>query len=49
MKQMISKRVRIGMRAAMMLAVVMMMMFATTTEALAQTKYKITTDGNCEV
>ena len=49
MKQMISKRVRIGMRAAMMLAVVMTMMFATTTEALAQTKYKITTDGNCEV
>jgi len=46
---MISKRVRIGMRAAMMLAVVMTMMFATTTEALAQTKYKITTDGNCEV
>ena len=49
MKQMISKRVTIGMRAAMMLAVVMTMMFATTTEALAQTKYKITTDGNCEV
>lgn len=49
MKQMISKRVRIGMRAAMMLAVVMTMMFAMPQGALAQTKYKITTDGNCEV
>lgn len=39
MKQMISKRVRIGMRAAMMLAVVMTMMFAMPQGALAQSEY----------
>jgi hypothetical protein len=40
MKQMISKRVTVCMRAAMMLAVVMTMMFAPATQALAQT-YKL--------
>ena len=37
------------MRWTMTLAVVMISLFATTTEAQAQTKYKIKTDGNCEV
>ena len=49
MRQMISKRMTVSLRAATMLAVVMMAMFVMPQGTQAQTKYKIETDGNCEV